>query len=78
MTFLTKRLLSFTLLLGVTVASSQVQASVKKQRAVIALNDTTFVNLKEYSNDFVYDMKYATEDNCLRQQLDICISIFFI
>jgi hypothetical protein len=25
------------------------------------ISDTTFVNLKDYSSDFVYDMKYATE-----------------
>jgi D-alanyl-D-alanine dipeptidase len=76
MTFLTKQLLSFTLLLGVTVVSSQVQDNVKKQRAVIALNDTTFVNLKEYSNDFVYDMKYATEDNFLKAKVYDCAECY--
>ena len=30
-----------------------------------AIADTTFVKLKHYSTDFVYDMKYATEDNFL-------------
>jgi D-alanyl-D-alanine dipeptidase len=43
-----------------------VQPAVKKQANAPALNDTAFVNLKEYSNDFVYDMKYATEDNFWR------------
>lgn len=34
--------------------------------------DTTFVNLKDYSNDFVYDMKYATEDNFLKAKVYDC------
>ncbi|WP_438861451.1 M15 family metallopeptidase [Flavobacterium adhaerens] len=37
-----------------------------------AVNDTTFVNLKEYSQDFVYDMKYATEDNFLKSKVYEC------
>ena len=34
--------------------------------------DTTFVNLRDYSNDFVYDMKYATEDNFLKTKVYDC------
>jgi len=34
--------------------------------------DTTFVNLKDYSQDFVYDMKYATEDNFLKAKVYDC------
>jgi D-alanyl-D-alanine dipeptidase len=29
------------------------------------VNDTTFVSIKEYSSDFVFDMKYASPDNFL-------------
>ena len=36
------------------------------------LNDTTFVNIKTYSTDFVYDMKYATEDNFLKSKVYDC------
>jgi len=36
------------------------------------INDTTFVNLKAYSNDFVYDMKYATSDNFLKTKVYDC------
>jgi D-alanyl-D-alanine dipeptidase len=36
------------------------------------LNDTTFVNIKTYSLDFVYDMKYATEDNFLKSKVYDC------
>jgi len=35
-------------------------------------NDSTFVNLKEYSNDFVLDMKYATTDNFLKAKVYEC------
>ncbi|MFG4004211.1 M15 family metallopeptidase [Flavobacterium aquidurense] len=34
--------------------------------------DTTFVNLKDYSSDFIYDMKYATEDNFLKAKVYDC------
>lgn len=34
--------------------------------------DSTFVNLKDYSNDFVYDMKYATPDNFLKMKVYDC------
>jgi D-alanyl-D-alanine dipeptidase len=39
------------------------------------VNDTTFVNLKSYSQDFIYDMKYATTDNFLKSKVydcDVC------
>ncbi len=34
--------------------------------------DSTFVALKNYSDEFVYDMKYATEDNFLHQAVYDC------
>jgi D-alanyl-D-alanine dipeptidase len=39
-------------------------------------NDTLFVNLKEYSQDFVYDMKYATTDNFLNAKVYDCSECF--
>lgn len=36
------------------------------------ISDTSFVNLKEYSSDFVYDMKYATTDNFLKAKVYDC------
>jgi D-alanyl-D-alanine dipeptidase len=66
--------LVFSLTLSViTAVTAQVQPA-KKQANAPALNDTAFVNLKEYSNDFVYDMKYATEDN-LRLRYTIVRSV---
>lgn len=40
------------------------------------IEDTTFVNLKDYSKDFVYDMKYATEDNFLKAKVYDCAECF--
>lgn len=34
--------------------------------------DSSFVNLKDYSTDFVYDMKYATSDNFLKAKVYDC------
>ncbi len=35
-------------------------------------NDTVFVNIKAFSKDFVYDMKYATNDNFLKEKVYNC------
>jgi D-alanyl-D-alanine dipeptidase len=40
------------------------------------VNDTVFVNLKDYSNDFVYDMRYATENNFLHAKVYDCAECF--
>ena len=45
-------------------------------KSQIKVNDTTFVNLKIYSNDFVYDMKYATADNFLKAKVYDCAECF--
>ena len=41
-----------------------------------ALNDTTFINLKDYSQDFEYDMKYATADNFLKEKVYDCAECY--
>jgi D-alanyl-D-alanine dipeptidase len=53
-----------------------VQRTVKKKADTTAVNDTTFVNLKEYSSDFVYDMKYASEDNFLKAKVYDCAECY--
>lgn len=40
------------------------------------VDDNAFVNLKNYSNDFVYDMKYATDDNFLKEKVYPCAECF--
>lgn len=39
-------------------------------------DDNAFVNLKNYSDDFVFDMKYATADNFLKEQVYPCEECF--
>lgn len=51
--------------------SQTLDAKSKKETAVI-IDDTTFVNLKDYSTDFIYDMKYATENNFLKAKVYDC------
>jgi zinc D-Ala-D-Ala dipeptidase len=55
--------------------SQTIDVKSKKEIAVI-LDDTTFVNLKDYSADFVYDMKYATEDNFLKAKVYDCAECY--
>jgi zinc D-Ala-D-Ala dipeptidase len=40
--------------------------------SAVPVNDTAFVNLKNFSNDFVYDMRYATADNFLKSKVYDC------
>lgn len=58
--------------------SCQSQNTVVKSKNQVAavVDDTTFVNLKDYSTDFVYDMKYATEDNFLKAKVYDCAECY--
>ncbi len=40
------------------------------------ISDTTFVNLKDYSNNFIYDLKYATDDNFLKEVVYDCAECY--
>ena len=40
------------------------------------INDTAYVNLKSYSDDFVYDLKYATTDNFLKTKVYDCAACY--
>jgi len=55
---------------------SQNISSVSQNKITSIINDTTFVNLKDYSLDFVYDMKYATADNFLKAKVYDCEACF--
>ncbi|MET3025814.1 M15 family metallopeptidase [Flavobacterium sp. UW10123] len=57
-------------LLGISFL--QAQNETYTSPAEVKISDTTFVNLRDYSNDFVYDMKYATEDNFLKTKVYDC------
>jgi len=50
----------------------ELQDKVDNTRNFNTINDTTFVNLKDFSSDFVYNMKYATSDNFLQKKVYDC------
>ncbi|KFC57724.1 hypothetical protein FEM08_34920 [Flavobacterium gilvum] len=72
MAFPIKSLLVFLFLLNQLNCFSQINQNDLTQN----VNDTTFVNLKEYSQDFVYDMKYATADNFLKSKVYDCAECY--
>ncbi len=65
-----KLLFSFLFLFSILSANAQNEMYSSPVNSEIA--DTTFVNLKDYSSDFVYDMKYATADNFLKAKVYDC------
>lgn len=42
----------------------------------LTVHDTTFVNLKNYSSEFVYDMRYASENNFLKAKVYDCAACY--
>ena len=69
-----KPLLVFLFLLNLVNCNSQTVAITSE--SISGVNDTTFVNLKDYSQDFVYDMKYATDDNFLKAKVYDCAECY--
>ncbi|UOX34921.1 M15 family metallopeptidase [Flavobacterium sediminilitoris] len=54
---------------------------IKKEKTIPflhTLNDTSFVNIKDYSSDFILDMKYATTDNFLHQKVYDCSDCYLL
>jgi D-alanyl-D-alanine dipeptidase len=76
MTFYAKPLLVLCGLICVVSCKSQTVVSNNLSENQQIVNDTTFVNLKDYSKDFVYDMKYATSDNFLKAKVYDCAECF--
>ncbi|WP_264554152.1 M15 family metallopeptidase [Flavobacterium sp. N2038] len=64
----------FVSLFWITFSNAQNEAYTGHTKETIS--DTTFVNLKDYSSDFIYDMKYATEDNFLKAKVYDCAECF--
>ena len=56
--------------------SCKSQSVESKKNVQPLITDSTFVNLKEYSQDFVYDMKYATDNNFLKTQVYDCAECY--
>jgi len=76
MTFHIKCLLLLCALISAVSCKSQTGIPAATIRNESVVNDTAFVNLKDYSKDFVYDMKYATSDNFLKAKVYDCAECF--
>ncbi len=76
MVFHSKLIVCTLFLLFLSLAKAQIKKENCLSKGTKELNDTTFVNLKTYSSDFVYDMKYATEDNFLKAKVYDCPECF--
>ena len=70
-----KSFVLFCSLFGMISCKSQA-LSAKMEDRITPISDTTFVNLKDYSQDFAYDMKYATTDNFLKAKVYDCAKCF--
>ena len=72
--------ISFLLILSLLLSCKSTQLNSKKSPVLLDIaketDDNAFVNLKNYSNDFVYDMKYATADNFLKEKVYPCAECF--
>ena len=48
----------------------------KRLKSLEGIADTTFVRLEDYSNDFVYDLRYATSNNFLKEKVYDCAECY--
>ena len=55
---------------------NQIQSNTQFNCLKTPYNDTTFVNITDYSNDFILDLKYATTDNFLHTKVYDCATCF--
>jgi zinc D-Ala-D-Ala dipeptidase len=61
---------------SIIYSQSAKQHLANKNGLISSISDTTFVNLKDYSDEFVYDMKYATTNNFLKSKVYDCAECF--
>ncbi|RAV30430.1 M15 family metallopeptidase [Sinomicrobium soli] len=59
-----------------TVAGTPENKETPELLSLDGVADSTFVRLRDYSADFVYDMKYATEDNFLKSKVYDCAECY--
>jgi len=69
-----KSLVFIAFFFGMIAANAQNEAY--EDPVLQQISDTTFVNLKDYSKEFIYDMKYATDDNFLKAKVYDCAECF--
>ncbi|MFD2790603.1 D-alanyl-D-alanine dipeptidase [Arenibacter antarcticus] len=63
---------------SMTMPDKTLPAKVEKilLKTLEGLSDTTFIRLADYSDDFVYDMRYATENNFLKAKVYDCAECY--
>lgn len=68
----------FIILLLISCKSTQLNSTKSTSLLDITkeVDSNAFVNLRNYSNDFVFDMKYATADNFLKEKVYPCDECF--
>jgi D-alanyl-D-alanine dipeptidase len=75
-----KKVLLFILSFSSFISCKSTYLDSKKSSVILDIkkeNDSNvFVNLRNYSNDFVFDMKYATADNFLKEKVYPCDECF--
>lgn len=59
-----------------TVKNQSKDIVVKQLKPLTSINDSTFVRLSDYSSDFEYDLRYATENNFLKTQVYECAECY--
>lgn len=69
-------LLIFITSLFYLVGNAQLHTNTTVPTNQAKINDTTFVNITDYSNDIIIDMKYATNFNFLNTKVYDCPSCF--
>ena len=59
-----------------TLAQTRIAPSENSLKSLVTVADTTFVRLADYSNDFEYDLRYATENNFLKAKVYDCAECY--
>jgi len=59
-----------------TLSKLPKEPEIKKPTPLTKLADTTFVRLADYSKDFAYDMRYATDNNFLKEKVYDCAECY--
>ena len=59
-----------------TLAQSRMAPRENTLKSLVTVADTTFVRLADYSNDFEYDLRYATENNFLKAKVYNCAECY--
>jgi D-alanyl-D-alanine dipeptidase len=59
-----------------TLEQAGIPLEERTQKSLIELEDTTFIRLADYSDNFEYDLRYATENNFLKTKVYDCAECY--